>query len=146
MRSGTGESVSSAGPRHIDQQIATTDQVEPGKRRISDHVLLGKDQYVAEDFLDAVGAGFRLLVEKSRQSFRRDIGGDAGGINAGACLFNRLAIKIGGKHLQFEVLLQRLRLLLEQHGKGIGFLARGTAGYPDTDRCALALAHEKSSG
>ena len=33
---------------HIDQQVAATDQVEFGEGRILDHVLLGKDQHVAD--------------------------------------------------------------------------------------------------
>ena len=30
-------------PVHVDQQVAATDQVEPGERRVLDHVLLGED-------------------------------------------------------------------------------------------------------
>ena len=78
-------------PAHIDQQVAATDQVQFGKRRVFDHVLLGKDQYVAEAFVDAIGRAVRLLDEKSRQSFRRNVGGDAGGIDAGAGLSDGLA-------------------------------------------------------
>ena len=74
-------------PAHIDQQVAATDQVEFGERRVFDHVLLGKDQHVADAFVDAVGAAVRLLGEKARQPFRRDVGGDAGGIEAGAGLW-----------------------------------------------------------
>jgi hypothetical protein len=80
---------------HVNHEVATANQVKPGKRRVLDHVLLGKDQDVAEDFLDAINAVIRFLAEKSRQSFRRDVGGDAGGINAGPRLFDRLAMCAG---------------------------------------------------
>ena len=52
-------------PAHIDQQVAATDQVEFGERRVFDHVLLGKDHHVADAFVDAVGAAVRLLGRKS---------------------------------------------------------------------------------
>ena len=71
---------------HIDQQVAATDQVEFGKRRVFDHVLLGKDQHVADALVDAVGAAVRLRGEKARQPFRRDVGGNAGRVDAGAGL------------------------------------------------------------
>ena len=130
-------------PAHVDQQVAATDQVELGKRRVFDHVLLGKDQQVADAFVDAVGAAVRLLGEKARQPLRRDVGGDAGGIDAGAGLFDGPAVNVGGKDLHLETLLQRLHVLLEQDGDGIGFLAGGTAGHPDADHCAGGLAGKK---
>ena len=130
-------------PSHIDQQIAATDQVEFGERRVFDHVLLGEDHHVADALVDAVGAAVRLLGEKARQPFRRDVGGNAGRIDAGAGAVDGPAVNVGGKHLQLETLLQLLHALLEQDGEGIGFLAGGTAGHPDANQCARGFAGKK---
>ena len=64
-------------------------------------------------------------------------------VSAGACVFYGLAVDIGGEHLQFETLPQRLHAFLEQDGEGVGFLARGTPGHPDANRCARAFAGKK---
>ncbi len=92
-------------PAHIDQEVAATDQVELGERRVFDHVLLGKDQHVADAFVDAIGAAAGLGREKPRQPLRRDVGGDAGRIEAGAGRGNRLAVNVGGEDLHLETLL-----------------------------------------
>ncbi len=129
---------------HIDQHVAATDQVEFGKGRVLDDVLLGKDHQIADAFVDAVGAAVRLLEEKARQPVRRDVGGDTGRVNAGAGMSDGVAVNVGGEHLHFEILLQFLHALLQQDGDGIGFLAGGTAGHPDADGCAGRLAGEES--
>ena len=105
-------------PAHIDQEVAATDQVEFGEGRVFDHVLLGKDQHVADAFVDAVGAAVGLGREKARQPLRRDVGGDAGRIEAGAGRGNRLAVNVGGEDLHLEALLQRL------HGAPASRMAR----------------------
>ena len=68
---------------HIDQKVAATDQIEFGKGRVFNQVLLGKDQQVADAFVDAVEDAVWLLDEKPGQPFRGNVGGDAGGIEAG---------------------------------------------------------------
>ena len=90
--------------------------------------------------MDAAGAALRLLGEKARQPLRRNVGVDAGGIDAGAGLFDGMAVDVGGEHLHPETLLQRLQMLLKQDGDGIGLLAGGTARHPDPYQCARGLA------
>ena len=68
------------------------------------------------------------------------------GIDAGAGLLDGPAVNVGGEDLHLETLLQRLHVLLEQDGDGIGLLAGGTAGHPDADRCARGLAGKESAG
>ena len=118
---------------HVDEQVAAADQVEPGERGIRDHVLLGEDQRVADALLDAVGGAFRFLGEEAGQAFRRDVGGDAGRVRAGAGLLDGLAVDVGAEGLHPETVPQRLHLLLEQDGDGVGLLAGGAAGHPDAD-------------
>ena len=85
---------------HIDQKVAATDEVEFGEGRVFDHILLGKDQHVADAFVDAVGAALGFGREETRQPLRRDVGGDAGRIDAGPGRGNGLAVDVGGEDLQ----------------------------------------------
>ena len=55
----------------VNQQVATTDQVQPGKGRIFNHALLRKNQHVADAFMDAIGRFARLGDEKAREPLRR---------------------------------------------------------------------------
>ena len=41
-------------PVHVDQHVATTEQVKFRERRVFDNVLLGKKYHVTDTFLDAV--------------------------------------------------------------------------------------------
>ena len=124
----------------IDQHVAATDEVEFGKRRVFDHVLLGKNQQIADAPNDAKGAAVRFLSEKARQPLRGDIGGDVGGIDTGAGRFDGSTVNIGGEYLYLVTLRQLLQLLLEQDGKGIGLLSGGTADGPEANGGAGWLA------
>src|SRR6202140_5861749 len=53
------------------------------------------------------------------------------------------AVDIGGEDLHLESLFQFLHAFPKQHGNGIGFLAGGTAGDPDTNSRSCSLAREK---
>ena len=89
----------------VDQQIAATEQIELGKGRILDDVLLGEDQQVAEAFMDAIAAAIGFGGEEARQAFGRKIGGDAGRITAGAGRGDGPAVDIRGE----EALLASMR-------------------------------------
>ncbi len=49
---------------HIDQQVATTNEIELGKGWVFDYVLLGKDHHIADAFVDAVNASIRFQSKK----------------------------------------------------------------------------------
>ena len=85
-------------PVHVDQQVAATEQVELGERRVLEHVLLGEDDHVADAFMDAVAAA-GLLDEEARQPMRRDVGDDVGGVGADAGLRDGAAVDVRGEHL-----------------------------------------------
>jgi hypothetical protein len=55
---------------HIDQQITTTDQIEFGKRRVLDHIVLRKDDHVADAFMDAEKTSVGFLRKVAFQTFR----------------------------------------------------------------------------
>ena len=90
----------------INEQVAASDQVESGKGRVLDDVMLGKNQHVADAFVDAVGAAVGLGAEKARQSFRGNIGGNVGRIEAAAGGGDSPAVNIGGEKLHREVLFE----------------------------------------
>jgi len=114
-------------PSHVDEEIAAEDAVEFGKRRVFDHVLLGKNQHVADAFVDAIRTAVGLGRKKAGQPFRRDIGRDAGRIQPASGRGDGLAIDVGGKNLHHETLLGRLQKLLQEDGDGIGFPSGGAA-------------------
>ena len=91
---------------HINEQVTASDQVESGKGRVFDDVLLGKDQHVADAFVDAVGVAVGLGAEKARQSFRGDVGGNVGRIQATAGGDDCPAVNVGGEKLHHEVLFE----------------------------------------
>ena len=126
----------------IDQEVAATDQVESGKGRVSEQVMLGEDQQVADALVDAVGAAVGLGGEEARQPLRRDVGGDAGRVHRGARGGNRVPVDVGSKDLQRPSLLERLHPLLQQDGDRIRFLARRTAGRPDANHAARRMVVE----
>lgn len=117
----------------IDQQVAATGQVQFGEGRVPDQVLFGKDHQVADAFVDAVGATVGLDGKIPCQPFRREVGGDAGWIEADTGGGNGLTVDISGEHLDPEGLFQRLLALGQQDGEGVGLLAGGAAHRPDPD-------------
>ena len=127
----------------IDEQVAATDQVEFGERRVFQHVLLGKHQHVADAFVNAIGATVGLDGEKSRQPFRREVCGDAGRVQAGARGGDGPAVDVGCEELHRVVLLERVHALLQEDGDGIGLLSGGAAGRPDAHHGAGGLVVEE---
>ena len=124
---------------HIDEQIAAADEVDFGEGGIFDDVVLGKDQHVAEAFVDAVGAAVGFGRKEPRQPFRRDVRGDAGRIEAGAGCGDCAAVDVGGEDLHPVILLEQLQALLQEDGDGIGLLAGGASRRPDADHGARTL-------
>ena len=118
---------------HINKQVTATDQIQFGERRIFDHILLGKNYHVTDIFLDAVGAAVGINRKKTRQSFRRDVSGDAGWIQTDASRGNRLAVNVGGEDLHRVVGFKLVDPFLQEDGNGIGLFAGGAARYPDAN-------------
>ena len=117
----------------VDHEVAATDEVEFGEGRVLDHVLLGKDNHVADALADAVPGAVRFGGKKPRQSLGREVGGDAGRVETGAGGGDRAAVDVGGEHLRRVTLLEGLDPLLEEHREGIGLLAGGAPGRPHPD-------------
>jgi len=107
----------------IDQQIATTDQVQPRERRILANVLLGKDQQVTNALVDHVSTAIGLPGKETRQALRRHVAGDARRITASARGRHRPPVDVGRKKLHRVPALDRLHLFEQQDGDRIGLLA-----------------------
>ena len=127
----------------VDEQVAAADQVEFGKRRIFDDVLLGKNQHVADAFMDAVDSCRRTRRKKSRQPLRGEIGGNARRIETGPGRGNGPAVNVGGEDLDLVTLFQILHMLGKEDGQRIGLLAGRTTRRPDTDERACRFAFKK---
>ena len=120
----------------VDQQVATTEQIEPRERGVFEHVLLGKHQHVADALVDAVSVTVVLLGEEARQPLWRNVAGDAGGVKTDASHRNGPAVDVRGKDLHGVVLLEHLHAFLQQDSDGIGLLASGASGRPDAHHAA----------
>ena len=125
----------------IDQQVAATEQIELGERRVLDDVLHGEHHRVADVFLHLV-AGV-VLGKEAAQAFRRDVLGDVGRIVTGPRHGDGVVVEVGGVDLnvQFPLLPGAdLILQLEQEdGDRVGFLAAGATGHPDAEHVVLRL-------
>lgn len=94
-------------------------------------------------FVDAVGLATGLQREEARQPLRRQVGGDAGGVDAQPGRGNGAGIHVGGKHLHGIALLEGLHALDQQNGQRIGFFAGRATGRPDAHGSAIGLAEEE---
>ena len=120
---------------HIDHQIAATEQIEPGERRVLDHVLHREHHHVAQFLFDLIAGP--SLDKETGQAFGRDVLGDVRRIDARPRRDNRVLIQIGGIDLNIQFLLvfgPECGLQLgEQDGDRVGFLAGRATGYPDAE-------------
>ncbi len=112
----------------IDHHVPTGYQVELGERRIADDVLDREHHAFAQRRVDLVGAF--IVREKGVQARRRDIGGDAVGIEADARVVQGVFVDVGCEDLDPRLLLLPGKFLQQQDRQRIGLLARRTAGHP----------------
>ena len=124
---------------HVNEQVAAADQVNPGKRRVLDHVLLGKDQQVADVLVNPIDAAVRLRREKPRQPLRRHVHRDARRIESRPRRGDRPAVDVGGEDLHRIVEFQGVHAFHQQDGDRVGFLAGGASRRPDPDGLAGGL-------
>ena len=123
----------------INQQVATTQQVEFGKGRVNNDVLLCKDHHLP-NFV-AHPQATRVLHEKAAQTFGRHLGLNAAGIHARAPGGNGGFVQVRGKYLE-RVALAGVHVfegLLEDHGQRISLLAGGTTRCPGAQYAAIGV-------
>ena len=123
----------------IDQQVATTQQVEPGEGWVHHQVLRREDDHLADLVVHPIAV--LVLHEIPPQALLADVGGDVGGIDAGARLVDGVMVEVGGEDLQVEACRGRefLQHFAEDDGERVGLLARGAAGRPRPQHGALGV-------
>ena len=116
--------------RQVDQQVAATQDVQLGERRIHDQILRRENDHFPNLFTDPVAMLF--FCKEPAEPLRRDIGGHVLVEKSLPGFINRIPIQIGGENLNRELAsgLHRLRRFLEHDGQGVGFLTGGAAGHP----------------
>ena len=124
----------------INKQVAAGDQVHPREGRITQKILSGEDDHLAEELGDAIIA--ILLDKEPAQPFRREVVHEAFCIRAGAGFIERRLVDVGGKKLKLTRVARLLGEFHERHGSGIGFLTGGATQHPDTDRSVARLQDE----
>ena len=134
----------------VDQQIAATDQVQVGERRIFGHILLGKDAHLPYRFDNLISPVDSH--EEPPQTLRRDAGDQSLGIEAGAGPVERAVADVGGENLERRGAqtgfggLSGLQPQIFQHGHGqrVSLFAGGATGHPNPHRAALVVVPEQS--
>ncbi|MEC5164017.1 hypothetical protein RCH08_005207 [Janthinobacterium sp. CG_S6] len=127
----------------VDQQVAAAQDVELGKRRVRNDVLLGEDDHVADLLLDVVAVLFRH--EKMLQPLGRDVVGDGRREAAQAGAVDGVARQVGGEDLQ-RVFRRRVDVghhLVEHHRQRIGFLAGRAGRYPGLERAPPGVGRQQ---
>jgi hypothetical protein len=118
----------------VDQQVPARHHVQPGERRIGQHVLDREDDAGAQV---RSGAPSCLLAnEEPGPARRRDAALYACGIGAVPRGGDRLGIHVGREDPQLDRAASGFDLLQEEHGERVGLFARVAAGNPDAQRLA----------
>ncbi len=120
------------GRLEIDEEIPTTDQIEPGERRIAEQALWRKHDGVTQLLGHLIAMA--VLDEEAGQPFGRYLGGDALRIRTGPRRLEPIGVDVRREHLQDASLLRRADLLDQHHRERVGFLSGGAGGYPDPER------------
>ena len=128
----------------INQQVSAGDEVGAGERRILQETVPGEQHDVAQLPRDPVVVVF--AGEEALDAVVRHVGFDRPRITALASDHQGGVVEVGCEHLKLAADVTPRRLLEQEHGDGIGFLAGGAAGYPGADRIAGGLALEQFSG
>ena len=126
----------------IDQQVAATDKIHAGKRRVAQNVVLCKNTDVAQGFGDAVFVfdfGKKLLQALGRNMFElvQGIFTNAGGIDG-------LGAEVGSENLKSNVVFLLVVQFKQQHGQGIHLFASSTSRHPNAQRFTRLFAFEQA--
>src|SRR5262245_9752498 len=102
------------GRAKVDQHIATGDKIKPGKRRVSGHVVGGKDAGVTQILPNpiAFGRSFEVL----REALWTHSSGQVSSKSRLPRLLNRPLADVGGKDLKPNLCFVRLDIIRQTHG------------------------------
>ncbi len=126
---------------HVNQQVATADEVEPGERRVAQHAMSGEKHRLAKIAVDPVVVA--LSGKKAYEPLARNLGGNRGRVQSFTRDAQRALVEIGGKYLNLGRIGERVRILRRKYRQRIRFLSRGASNRPDSDGVFAALAFEE---
>src|SRR5437764_2192370 len=112
----------------INQHVAATDQVQPGKWRVGCDVLPRERADVAHVVMNLISAV--PLYEKSFQSCGRDVLFDRTRINSQARMFDHRLAQIGAENLDAHFGRSAAKRFQNANGKRINFFAACAAWHP----------------
>ena len=114
----------------VNENIATADEIEPGKGGILQQIMRGKENVLPNFRLRPVTA--ILFGEVALEAGRDNIFGNGGWVETAAGNRHRRFIKIGGENLPAGRFINLGRTLSQLHRYRIGFFPCGATGHPDT--------------
>ena len=116
----------------VDQQVATTDQVQPGKGRILDQVVLGEDAQIAHRPADLILSALHPH-KKALEAVRRYVQRDVLRIPARARPLDGRLADVRAEDLDRHGEAPGAEKLEQAYGDRVGLLARGAPWNPDAD-------------
>src|SRR6056297_2313595 len=125
---------------HVDQDVATRDQVHARERWIAEKVVLGEKT----DFADirTHDEGAVLALEKSFDPFLGHVCGYAPRIAPKPGGMQRVLIYVATEDLYVGDTIKLSRLFQDQNGEAVDLFPCGAARHPDPDFVILVLAFE----
>lgn len=125
----------------VDQQVAAGDEVDARERRILDDAVLREDAQLPELLDHAISVAF--LHEPARQSLRRHVARDGGGVTGGTGCGERAAVEVGREDLDLRSIVEGRHVLTQQDAERVGFLTGRAADHPYADAVLPGLAGEQ---
>ena len=125
----------------IDQEVPAAHQIQPAEGRILEHIVLGKDDHLADVVVDRVAVSF--FGEKAGETRDRDILENTVPVDAASRDGDGITVEIRRKYLDITAQSQLLHSLSKEDRYRIGLLTCGTARHPDPDLVGRAVALEQ---
>ena len=114
----------------VNENIATADEIEPGKGGILQQIMRGKENVLPNFRLRPVTA--ILFGEVALEAGRDNIFGNGGWVETTPRNRHGRFIKIGGENLPAGRFFSLGRAFGQLHRHGVSFFAGGATGHPDT--------------
>jgi len=125
----------------INEDVATGDEIEVGKRWVGGHVMAGEKAQVAKLLADFIAA--LNLVEKTMETFLGKVLIDAFRVKANAGFLDDFFADVGGKNLNRIESFFSFEEFRQGHGNGISLFSRRTSRCPDSDWLLRSMIFQK---
>src|SRR5882724_8011364 len=125
----------------INQKVAAGNELKAGKRRIAKNAV--RREYADLPYFLRDGIGHAVIHEMALQSRLGQVCHQRFRVVSRPGDAERGIVDVRGEQLDLRRGLQRIHLLAQEDGDGVGFLAGRTTGHPDSDGLAHSLASEQ---